>query len=150
MWNLNTLMREDLGVFSKLEISWMAENMLLKKICLRYRNVDYFLRNLREVKMLARLNHPNIVSYKAAWLEPLDRREASDYARSNIEEQFDSPLLLNPDFTAGLEQPGGGWVEFQGKPGQVQTRDRRLVRARPNTFGTGSGHLAPNLVGCEC
>lgn len=41
-------------------------------ICFRYRYVEGFLRSLKEVKMLARLNHPNIVSYKAAWLEPLD------------------------------------------------------------------------------
>ena len=34
--------------------------------------MEGFLRSLKEVKMLARLNHPNIVSYKAAWLEPLD------------------------------------------------------------------------------
>ncbi|XP_026285032.1 eukaryotic translation initiation factor 2-alpha kinase 1-like [Frankliniella occidentalis] len=44
----------------------------IKKIFLRYRYVQGFLRSLKEVKMLARLNHPNIVSYKAAWLEPLD------------------------------------------------------------------------------
>ncbi|PSN54772.1 hypothetical protein C0J52_01990 [Blattella germanica] len=46
-------------------------NYAIKKICLQYHNVPAFLRNLHEVKMLARLNHPNIVTYKAAWLEPL-------------------------------------------------------------------------------
>nr|CAD7458494.1 unnamed protein product [Timema tahoe] len=43
-----------------------------------------------------------------------------------------------------------GWVEPQWKPGQVQTRDRRLVRAKTNKLGTGSGQLAPSLVGWEC
>lgn len=38
----------------------------------RYHTANVFIENLREVKMLARLNHPNIVAYKAAWLEPLD------------------------------------------------------------------------------
>nr|CAD7440969.1 unnamed protein product [Timema bartmani] len=36
------------------------------------------------------------------------------------------------------------------KIGQVQTRDRRLVRAKTNKLGTGSGQLAPSLVGWEC
>lgn len=45
----------------------------VKKICLRYHNTNAFMRNLQEVKMLARLNHPNIVAYKAAWLEPLEK-----------------------------------------------------------------------------
>nr|CAD7263982.1 unnamed protein product [Timema shepardi] len=58
------------------------------------------------------------------------------------------PLLLNTGLTAKWctpvpEQPGGGWVEPQQKPGQVQTRDRRLVKAKPNRLGTGHGHLLP-------
>nr|CAD7405753.1 unnamed protein product [Timema poppensis] len=43
--------------------------------------------------------------------------------------------------------PGGGWVEPQCKPGQVQTKDRRLVRAKTNKLGTGSGKFDPSLVG---
>lgn len=37
----------------------------------RYCSINRFIRGLSEVQMLAKLNHPNIVSYKAAWLEPL-------------------------------------------------------------------------------
>ncbi|KAL1458726.1 hypothetical protein WDU94_008849 [Cyamophila willieti] len=47
----------------------------VKKICLKYHNVDSFVQSLREVQTLARLNHPNIVAYKAAWLEPFDSRK---------------------------------------------------------------------------
>nr|CAD7427982.1 unnamed protein product [Timema monikensis] len=43
-----------------------------------------------------------------------------------------------------------GWVEPQRKPGQVQTKGRRLVRAKTNKLGTGSGQLALSLVGWEC
>lgn len=37
----------------------------------RYCSINGFIRGLAEVQMLAKLNHANIVSYKAAWLEPL-------------------------------------------------------------------------------
>jgi len=37
----------------------------------RYHTVNGFLVGLHEVKMLAKLNNPNIVSYKTAWLEPM-------------------------------------------------------------------------------
>nr|CAD7398551.1 unnamed protein product [Timema poppensis] len=46
--------------------------------------------------------------------------------------------------TPGSEQPGKGWAKPQCKPGHVQTRDRRRVRAKTNNLGTGSGHLAPS------
>nr|CAD7453051.1 unnamed protein product [Timema tahoe] len=36
----------------------------------------------------------------------------------------------------GSEHPGGGWVELRWKPGQVQTRDRRLVGDKTNKPGT--------------
>nr|CAD7571037.1 unnamed protein product [Timema californicum] len=64
------------------------------------------------------------------------------------------PLLLNPVLTAkwctpGPKQPGGGWVEPQRKPNQVQTSDSRLVRAKTNKLETGPGYLAPSLAGWE-
>lgn len=37
------------------------------------------MQSLVEVKMLARLNHPNIVAYKAAWLEPIDKTQRSKH-----------------------------------------------------------------------
>ncbi|KAF6215365.1 hypothetical protein GE061_010117 [Apolygus lucorum] len=52
-----------------------GEIYAIKKIFLRYYSVGDFLQNLREVKMLAKLNHPNIVAYKAAWLEATEERK---------------------------------------------------------------------------
>nr|CAD7428184.1 unnamed protein product [Timema monikensis] len=52
--------------------------------------------------------------------------------------------------TLGPEQPGGGWIEPQRKPGHVQMSGRRLVRAKTNKIETGPGQLAPSLVGWEC
>ncbi|RZF40744.1 hypothetical protein LSTR_LSTR013414 [Laodelphax striatellus] len=49
----------------------------VKKINLRYKNASKFLQSLKEVQMLAGLHHPNIVAYKAAWLEPFDSRKSS-------------------------------------------------------------------------
>lgn len=37
------------------------------------------MQSLVEVKMLARLNHPNIVAYKAAWLEPIDKTQRNKH-----------------------------------------------------------------------
>ncbi|KAJ1520214.1 hypothetical protein ONE63_004424 [Megalurothrips usitatus] len=55
----------------------------IKKIFLRYRYVEGFLRSLKEVKMLARLNHPNIVSYKAAWLEPMEGKKSKSHMQKS-------------------------------------------------------------------
>ncbi|CAG2064822.1 unnamed protein product, partial [Timema podura] len=52
--------------------------------------------------------------------------------------------------TPGPEQPNKGWVEPQRESGQLQTRDKRLVRAETNKLGTGSGYLFPSLMGWKC
>ncbi|KAI4498947.1 hypothetical protein M0802_006122 [Mischocyttarus mexicanus] len=43
----------------------------VKKIVVRYGQVSTIKQHLEEVQILAKLNHPNIVSYKTAWIEPL-------------------------------------------------------------------------------
>ena len=43
----------------------------VKKITIKSSSINRVLSHLAEVKTLASLNHGNIVSYKAAWLEPL-------------------------------------------------------------------------------
>ncbi|CAG9121653.1 unnamed protein product [Plutella xylostella] len=43
----------------------------VKKVFIRSADVDSIMTHLAEVKTIASLNHPNIVNYKAAWLEPM-------------------------------------------------------------------------------
>lgn len=42
----------------------------IKKVVIRASDVNSIMTHLAEVKTIASLNHPNIVNYKAAWLEP--------------------------------------------------------------------------------
>ncbi|GLH09706.1 Eukaryotic translation initiation factor 2-alpha kinase 1 [Gryllus bimaculatus] len=83
-----------------------GEEYAVKKIFLRYRNLNSFYRNIQEVKLLAKLNHPNIVAYKAAWLEPLfsftsnhispqesELEDVSDV--SDVSQGFPKPVLNN-------------------------------------------------------
>ncbi|VVC89208.1 eukaryotic translation initiation factor 2-alpha kinase 1-like [Leptidea sinapis] len=43
----------------------------IKKVHIKSSDVNSIMTHLAEVKTIASLNHPNIVNYKAAWLEPL-------------------------------------------------------------------------------
>lgn len=43
----------------------------VKKVYIRSADVNSIMTHLAEVKTIASLNHPNIVNYKAAWLEPM-------------------------------------------------------------------------------
>nr|CAD7200744.1 unnamed protein product [Timema douglasi] len=58
---------------------------------------------------------------------------------------FSSPSGVPRDLS-NLVEVG---VDPQRKPGQVQTRDRRLVGAKTNELGTRSDHLAPRWMGWE-
>ncbi|GFG33121.1 hypothetical protein Cfor_03417 [Coptotermes formosanus] len=62
----------------------------IKKICLQYYTVNGFLVSLHEVKMLAKLNHPNIVSYKTAWLEPMAVTINGQVAKDNGSDKSDA------------------------------------------------------------
>lgn len=43
----------------------------IKKVFIKSSDVNSIMLHLSEVKTIASLNHPNIVNYKAAWLEPM-------------------------------------------------------------------------------
>ncbi|XP_049762676.1 eukaryotic translation initiation factor 2-alpha kinase 1-like [Schistocerca cancellata] len=64
----------------------------IKKICLRYHRVDNFLKSLQEVKLLAKLHHPNIVAYKAAWLEPFQQSSNLDCQSSITDDSLSTSL----------------------------------------------------------
>ncbi|XP_068083326.1 eukaryotic translation initiation factor 2-alpha kinase 1 isoform X2 [Anabrus simplex] len=90
-----------------------GEEYAIKKIWLCYRNRNYFIQSLREVKLLARLNHPNIVSYKAAWLEPMSPVQETGREK-NIFDNFSPPTLQDsreePISTVESEEDSGGIV----------------------------------------
>lgn len=61
----------------------------VKKISIRSSELNSVLTHLAEVKTLASLDHPNIVSYKSAWLEPLVESQSANEADSDSSEEGD-------------------------------------------------------------
>jgi len=65
----------------------------VKKVFVKINKENIVLKILREVTVLAKLNHPNIVGYKNAWLEPYvgDHYSSSDGTRSPTTNQPSIP-----------------------------------------------------------
>uniref|UniRef100_A0A069DUK7 non-specific serine/threonine protein kinase n=1 Tax=Panstrongylus megistus TaxID=65343 RepID=A0A069DUK7_9HEMI len=115
-----------------------GEIYAVKKILLRYRSVNDFLQNLKEVKMLAKLNNTNIVSYKAAWLEPLDELQS---LKEN--KRHEVPAILNGDNEE--ENDGSFDVVFEGSEKSVSIIDDSESMSHP-TSDDGSFKLVDGIV----
>uniref|UniRef100_A0A1B6EU29 non-specific serine/threonine protein kinase n=1 Tax=Cuerna arida TaxID=1464854 RepID=A0A1B6EU29_9HEMI len=79
-----------------------GELYAVKKIYLRYNNATGFMQSLTEVKMLAKLNHPNIVAYKAAWLEPIDPSQRSKHVFHNMNNHVIDSSSDRQDSSGGI------------------------------------------------
>jgi hypothetical protein len=67
----------------------------------RYHTINGFLVSLHEVKMLAKLNHPNIVSYKTAWLEPMAVPVNGQVAKEDGSDKSDNVTSYTDTAAAG-------------------------------------------------
>ncbi|KAG8247361.1 Eukaryotic translation initiation factor 2-alpha kinase [Homalodisca vitripennis] len=76
-------------------------NLLLHGTAL-YSNATGFMQSLTEVKMLAKLNHPNIVAYKAAWLEPIDPSQRSKHVFHNMNNHIIDSSSEKQDSSGGI------------------------------------------------
>ncbi|XP_068621184.1 eukaryotic translation initiation factor 2-alpha kinase 1-like [Battus philenor] len=61
----------------------------VKKVYIKSSNVNSIMTHLAEVKTIANLNHPNIVNYKAAWLEPMIESKMEKKRKLHMDEGED-------------------------------------------------------------
>lgn len=61
----------------------------VKKVNIKSSNVNSIMTHLAEVKTIASLNHPNIVNYKAAWLEPMIESKVKKKRKFNMDTDED-------------------------------------------------------------
>uniref|UniRef100_A0A146LBU4 non-specific serine/threonine protein kinase n=1 Tax=Lygus hesperus TaxID=30085 RepID=A0A146LBU4_LYGHE len=117
-----------------------GEIYAIKKIFLRYHSVGDFLQNLREVKMLAKLNHPNIVAYKAAWLEATEERKKKveitdisseetsvEYEKSRTEDSLE--VVFESSENNGGENALGGREQFHAAVNESSESDESTYGA---------------------
>ncbi|CAH2105059.1 unnamed protein product [Euphydryas editha] len=69
----------------------------VKKVFIKSSDVNSIMTHLAEVKTIASLNHPNIVNYKAAWLEPMIESTVKKKKRYKMDTDDD-------DFSIGSKQ----------------------------------------------
>ncbi|CAG9784683.1 unnamed protein product [Diatraea saccharalis] len=62
----------------------------VKKVYIKSSDVNSIMSHLSEVKTIASLNHPNIVNYKAAWLEPMIESKVKKKGKGKLQMDMDS------------------------------------------------------------
>lgn len=62
----------------------------IKKVNIKSSDVNSIMTHLAEVKTIANLNHPNIVNYKAAWLEPMIESKIKKKRKFNMDTNDDN------------------------------------------------------------
>ncbi|CAH2988457.1 unnamed protein product [Chilo suppressalis] len=62
----------------------------VKKVYIKSSDVNTIMSHLSEVKTIASLNHPNIVNYKAAWLEPMIESKVKKKGKGKLQMDLDS------------------------------------------------------------
>lgn len=67
----------------------------VKKVFIKSADVDSIMSHLAEVKTIASLNHPNIVNYKAAWLEPMIESKVKKKHKFQMDMDSDEFSALN-------------------------------------------------------
>lgn len=97
----------------------------IKRIPLSCRNKQLYRKMTREVELLSRLNHENVVRYYNSWIEtvsmpnPVADDAESDYSdsvsASNIKTQSQNRLTTTNDSSSDDESSSSKWVNFNNK-----------------------------------
>lgn len=97
----------------------------IKRIPLSCRNKQLYRKMTREVELLSRLNHENVVRYYNSWIEtvsmpnPIADDAESDYSdsvsASNIKTQSQNRLTTTNDSSSDDESSSSKWVNFNPK-----------------------------------
>lgn len=76
----------------------------VKKVSIRSSELNSVLTHLAEVKTFASLDHPNIVSYKSAWLEPLVESQSANEGDSESSEEGDEEHISSSSYLSNHQE----------------------------------------------
>ncbi|KAL0271850.1 UNVERIFIED_CONTAM: hypothetical protein PYX00_008815 [Menopon gallinae] len=101
----------------------------VKKISVKLQNISLLIMGSNEVKTLAKLNHTNIVQYKAAWLEPVFYSSPA-LPNTNISHSSDSDEIVFQESNSSLH------IEGNSSSSAGNENDKKLMLCKyKNDFG---------------
>lgn len=131
----------------------------VKKVTIRSVTIGRILTHLAEVKTLAGLNHPNVVAYKAAWLEPLledpsvrgrqrqlgdgetdgdgdeGEEEEDEDDGDDGESEFSASVTCGSQFAVDADE-SGEFIQFEASSRIERTETNRTVNSSMATSDT--------------